>query len=358
MKRTLAILIAATTLVATMAPAAWAQTDTTEIDRLEQRANDLGNSLERVKEAAAAAIEQRFDTLDRLTEHVESYEHLTDSHAASLLADYESTRAGLTALGADIEATDNLADALELSLKIAVDYRVYLVVTPKSVEVAVSDTIVAAVEPDRRGRGRDPGRHRHDGGSRLRRDRGSAVPRQRPGQRRPGRGSGRAGRRPGHRPHRFRLAESRPRPLSWPAKPTSNRDERECEPPWRESTTPSEPSGSPAADPPGQRTARERSVDRVVPVHTSACDPFGQTRRASVDVVVGQAGDPRRSHRNCSTLSPGKRLLFTYQGVRSVESHRATSVGTAERLCERAAGYANLDQERGGTRWPQQTGEG
>ena len=145
MKRTLAILIAATTLVATMAPAALAQTDTTEIDRLEQRANDLGNSLERVKEAAAAAIEQRFDTLDRLTEHVESYEHLTDSHAASLLADYESTRAGLTALGADIEATDNLADALELSLKIAVDYRVYLVVAPKSVEVAVSDTIVAAV---------------------------------------------------------------------------------------------------------------------------------------------------------------------------------------------------------------------
>lgn len=150
-KRLATIATAATIALAGLAPAAFAQTDTTDrpaqtdtapTDRLAQ---ELGDSLARIKAAAATAIDHRFDTLARLTEIVEQNDHISDAHASSLLADYQATDSGLRALGDQIAATDNVADALELSVKIAVDYRVYLVVAPKSAEVLVSDTVVGLV---------------------------------------------------------------------------------------------------------------------------------------------------------------------------------------------------------------------
>jgi|GEM_PF-4043812 len=144
-RRALVISLAAGLLATAAAPAAIAQDepqDTTRIDRFDDRIDTVAVA-ERIKDAALAAIDRRLETLDRLTAKVEASDHVTREHAAALLADYRDARAGLEALAGEIAAETDPRVLLELAASIAADFRIYLIVVPKSVEVVVSDTIVA-----------------------------------------------------------------------------------------------------------------------------------------------------------------------------------------------------------------------
>lgn len=97
-----------------------------------------------IKEHAAWAIEHRLATLDELERWVHETEHVSQAHAAALLADYDTAARGLTALGDEIQAATDIEEALRLTALIATDYRIYLVVVPKTAEVLIGDSLVVA----------------------------------------------------------------------------------------------------------------------------------------------------------------------------------------------------------------------
>jgi len=104
------------------------------------------HSLDGIKERAQAAIDRRLDTLDRLTDRVNDARHMSGDHKATLLGDYRSAANGLTGLGVET-ATATTADELRVLVPlIATDDRVYLVIVPKTHEVAASDEVGAVVE--------------------------------------------------------------------------------------------------------------------------------------------------------------------------------------------------------------------
>jgi hypothetical protein len=120
-----------------------ARTDAGDTAPADERA---GRGLERIKAAADAAVQRRLDTLDRLNERVEASVHMTQPHKDQLLAEYRRLTDGLDALNAEIQATEDAATALRLTADIAADFRIYLVVVPKSWAVAGSDAMVDATE--------------------------------------------------------------------------------------------------------------------------------------------------------------------------------------------------------------------
>lgn len=148
----LAALLTAGVLAMSVPGVALAQDEAkTETDRAGQtdRAPDRPSredAIARVKERAAAAIERRLATLDRLAGHVNGHEHVTDSHETALLRDYGDAVAGLTELGAEIASATIPEELRALIPKIAEDYRVYLVIVPKTHEVIVSDTLPAVAD--------------------------------------------------------------------------------------------------------------------------------------------------------------------------------------------------------------------
>ena len=108
--------------------------------------DDERHSIEDVKERAAEAIERRLATLDRLTEKASTSPHLTDEHETALLSDYRVASNGLEQLGDDIAQAQTAEELRSLVPLIATDYRVYLVIVPKSAEVGASDRVMSAVE--------------------------------------------------------------------------------------------------------------------------------------------------------------------------------------------------------------------
>ncbi|MDJ0791158.1 MAG: hypothetical protein QNJ71_04620 [Acidimicrobiia bacterium] len=108
--------------------------------------DDERHSIEDVKERAAEAIERRLATLDRLTEKASTSPHLTDEHETALLGDYRVASNGLEQLGDDIAQAQTAEELRSLVPLIAKDYRVYLVIVPKSAEVGASDRVRSAVE--------------------------------------------------------------------------------------------------------------------------------------------------------------------------------------------------------------------
>lgn len=144
---TLAVVIA----MLALAPAtAMAQEDVPGTDEppveLDQPRTEGGvqDVIDDVKAAAAEAIGERQDHLIELTALVVDAEHLTGDHEAVLLADIDATAAGLAALGTDIQAAATLAELGDLVPRIATDYRVYLILSPKVILAIVGDTQVEA----------------------------------------------------------------------------------------------------------------------------------------------------------------------------------------------------------------------
>lgn len=140
MKRMMQLIVATATLTTVMVVPLAAQAQEAETDTTSR------HSIDQLKERAQAAIDRRLDTLDRLTDRVDGAQHMTDSHKATLTGDYRAAANGLTGLGVEIAAASTAEELKVLVPLIATDYRVYLVIVPKSLEVAASDRIGVAVE--------------------------------------------------------------------------------------------------------------------------------------------------------------------------------------------------------------------
>jgi hypothetical protein len=88
-------------------------------------------------------INRRFATLTDLSARITASKVMTSSHAAALQGEISSTRSGLTSLKATIDADTTIA-ALKLDIvKIAADYRVYLLVVPQVNLVNGADGVLA-----------------------------------------------------------------------------------------------------------------------------------------------------------------------------------------------------------------------
>ena len=129
---------------------ALAREDTTEdspAERLHDAWDDARDKmLAGIKKHAQKAVDHRLATLSNLTDWAGRDEHVTEAHASQLLGDFAAGQSGLLALNEDIRATRTIEEALRLTEKIASDYRVYLVILPKTAGVVVGDSMVAATE--------------------------------------------------------------------------------------------------------------------------------------------------------------------------------------------------------------------
>ena len=147
LKKLLTVGIAAGMLM-TLPAAANAQSDErpATTDTVETADTAVRPSIDSIKERAAAAIDRRLDTLDELTRRATNSVHMTDGHKSTLLGEYASATFGLSVLGDDIAAATTYEQLRELVPAIATDFRIYLVVVPKSRQVAASDRVADAVD--------------------------------------------------------------------------------------------------------------------------------------------------------------------------------------------------------------------
>ena len=97
-----------------------------------------------LKAFANCEINRRFATLDALSGKITASKTLTTSDAAALKSEIDSTRSGLTSLKATIDAETTIPAVKADVVKIAADYRVYLLVGPKVHLVIGADTVLAA----------------------------------------------------------------------------------------------------------------------------------------------------------------------------------------------------------------------
>jgi len=104
-----------------------------------------GRTIESVKARAQDAVDRRLDTLANLERRVVNHEYMTTVHKATLTADIADAIAGLIELNRDIQNAGTAAELRELVPLIATDYRVYLVIVPKSYEVGASDRVAHVV---------------------------------------------------------------------------------------------------------------------------------------------------------------------------------------------------------------------
>lgn len=142
MKRITLLLTAGLIAVATALPAAAYAQDASQHDQVQR--HDPDAALERVKAHAQTAVERRLNVLDRLTDAVAANDHISADHQSELLADYTAAEEGLTDLNAEIQVATTLAEVLDLTPKIATDYRAFLVIVPKSHGVLASEAVAAA----------------------------------------------------------------------------------------------------------------------------------------------------------------------------------------------------------------------
>lgn len=138
MKRLIAVGLSAGMLMALPATAS-AQTD-------ESTTQSAERTIDSAKERAQAAIDRRLETLDTLTERVTNSEHMTDRHKATLLGEYTSASFGLSVLSEEIADATTGDELRTLIPAIAEDFRIYLVVVPKSRQVGASDRVGDIVE--------------------------------------------------------------------------------------------------------------------------------------------------------------------------------------------------------------------
>ena len=89
-------------------------------------------------------INRRMSTLTDLSARITSSKAMTPGHAATLQSEISSTRSGLTSLKATIDSETVLSALKADSVKIAADYRVYLLVVPQVNLVNGADGILAA----------------------------------------------------------------------------------------------------------------------------------------------------------------------------------------------------------------------
>jgi hypothetical protein len=110
----------------------------------EAAAVKAGASVTTLQAMGDCEINRRFATLNDLGSRVSGSKVLTSSDAAALTAEIGSTRSGLTSLKATIDAETSLPALRAEIVRIATDYRVYLLVGPQVNLVSAADGVVAS----------------------------------------------------------------------------------------------------------------------------------------------------------------------------------------------------------------------
>jgi len=117
----------------------------------EWRAAIADPTLTTLRAVGDCEIERRFATLDQLDSRVEASRHLSEAHKHQLQdendvnpASYAATRAGLRELKAQIDSATGIRALRAQIASIATDYRVYLLVVPKTFLVGGADAIEKA----------------------------------------------------------------------------------------------------------------------------------------------------------------------------------------------------------------------
>jgi hypothetical protein len=101
-------------------------------------------SIDTLRAFGDCEIQRRFTTLDALTARVSGSKVLTGSDAAALSGEIGSTKSGLSALKATIDAENSVPNLKAENARIAKEYRVYLLVGPQVRLVSAADGVVAS----------------------------------------------------------------------------------------------------------------------------------------------------------------------------------------------------------------------
>lgn len=110
----------------------------------EATATKTSVTVEALRAFGDCEINRRFTTLTQLGSKVSGSKVLTSSDAAALTAEIGSTTSGLTALKATIDAETSIPALKADIVKIAADYRVYLLVVPQVNLVSGADFVLVA----------------------------------------------------------------------------------------------------------------------------------------------------------------------------------------------------------------------
>jgi hypothetical protein len=103
-----------------------------------------GATVETARAFGDCEIGRRFTTLAALSAKISASKVLTSSDSAALQSEVASTKTGLTSLKTTIDSEASLPALRADITKIAVDYRVYLLVAPQVHLVSAADGVIAA----------------------------------------------------------------------------------------------------------------------------------------------------------------------------------------------------------------------
>ena len=115
----------------------------TEERRAEGATDRHRDRLDAAKKHALAATSRRLATIEKLRGAIGRSRHVTEAHESALLRDLTDAAAGLSELARKIEAAETAEELRPLVEAIVVDFRIYVLVSPKVHEVLASDTMVA-----------------------------------------------------------------------------------------------------------------------------------------------------------------------------------------------------------------------
>jgi hypothetical protein len=107
-------------------------------------AKTAGATIDALRAFGDCEINRRFTTLSDLSSKITGSKVLTPSDASALQGIVSSTQSGLTSLKATIDSETGLVALKADVIKIATDYRVYLLVMPQVNLVNASDAVLAA----------------------------------------------------------------------------------------------------------------------------------------------------------------------------------------------------------------------
>lgn len=139
MRKTIFIAVVLAALLALPA-VAWGQTDEPAPESAETATVEFDEAQDRVLEA----IDKRVEALGRALDAVAESEHLTESHAATLTADYEFHRDGLLDLRPSVEAATTPEELRLLAEQVWKEHWVFALQIPKGRLTFAADAIAAA----------------------------------------------------------------------------------------------------------------------------------------------------------------------------------------------------------------------
>lgn len=142
MKKLIICLIAAS-LAMGIAPQAAAQSQEDRPERTRPSAAPE-RDIDDVKQRCISAIDERLQRIDRLQKAVASSEHVTPRHEAILEGQLAEAQAGLARLRAQIRDATDPEELHRLCRSIVEDFRIYVLVTPRTMLTLAADSASAA----------------------------------------------------------------------------------------------------------------------------------------------------------------------------------------------------------------------